>query len=265
MRHDDLWEPKKPVVGVVHLLPLPGSPGWGSSMNAVMDRAVNDARAMVDGGIHGLLVENYGDAPFHPGSNPPETLAALAVVTAALARRFSVPIGVNVLRNDARSALGIAVAAGASFIRVNVHTGIMFTDQGLLQGRAHETLRARAALRAPVSILADVFVKHGTPPTGVTLEDSSRDAWHRGLADGLILTGSRTGVPTSPEVLRRVRDALPPEGRIWVGSGADAANARRLMDAVDGLIVGSALQTDGQAGRGVEAQRVAAFMEALHR
>jgi membrane complex biogenesis BtpA family protein len=264
MRHEDLWESTKPVVGVVHLLPLPGAPGWGSSMDAVLDRAMNDARLMVDGGIHGLLVENYGDAPFHPGSNPPETLAALAVVTEAIARAFALPVGVNVLRNDARSALGIAVAAGARFIRVNVHTGTMFTDQGLLEGRAHETLRTRAALRAPVSILADVLVKHGTPPAGVTLEDAARDAWHRGLVDGLILTGSRTGAPTPLEEIRRVRMALTPEGRIWVGSGAGPASARQLMEHADGLIVGSAFQTDGKAGGGVEAERVGTFMDALY-
>ncbi|MFC1660814.1 BtpA/SgcQ family protein [Gemmatimonadota bacterium] len=263
MRHEELWEEERPVVGVVHLLPLPGSPRWGRSMDAVLDRAMEDARIMAEGGLHGLLVENYGDTPFSPGSNPPETLAAMAVVIRYLVTAFSIPVGVNILRNDARSALGVAVAAGARFIRVNVHTGSMFTDQGLLEGKAYETLRTRSALGVSVSILADVFVKHGWPPPGATLEGAAQDAWHRGLADGLILTGTRTGSPVDTDEIDLLREALPPEGRIWIGSGASPVNARQLLDDADGLIVGSALQRGGIAGSGVEAPRVRELMDAL--
>jgi membrane complex biogenesis BtpA family protein len=218
---------------------------------------------MASGGLSGLMVENYGDTPFFPGPVPPETVAAMGVVAGAVAKSVELPVGVNVLRNDAMAALAVAAAAGCRFIRVNVHTGSMFTDQGLIQGRAQDTLRKRAALGVPLSILADVMVKHATPPPGLTLEEAASDAWHRGRADGLILTGTATGASVDAEELRRVRDGLPPEAPLWVGSGATPETAPGLLAVADGIIVGSALQAGGRAGGGVESARVEAFMAAI--
>ncbi len=263
--HRLLWGGEKPVVGVLHLLPLPGSPRWRGSMAEVRDRALREAEILEGAGISGLVVENFQDAPFYPKSVPPETVAALAVLTEAVVSASDLPVGVNVLRNDAVSALGVAAATGARFVRVNIHTGSMFTDQGLLHGRAHETLRLRASLGIRVAIFADVLVKHATPPQGTTLEAAGRDSWHRGLADGLILTGSETGAPTSVEAIKRLRGALPAEAPIWVGSGVTPETAKLLLASSDGLIVGSAFQKGGRAGAGVDRARVSAFLNALGR
>lgn len=263
--HGGLWPVETPVVGMVHLLPLPGSPGYNGSMEAVLQRARQDSARLWEGGVDGLLVENYGDRPFFPGAVPAATTAAMAAVVAELSSSAPVPVGVNVLRNDAAGALAVAAAGGARFIRVNLHTGSMFTDQGLLQGRAHETLRIRKELCPDVAILADVFVKHGTPPPNTRLEETARDTWIRGLADGLILTGTETGRPTELSLLPILRDALPPGTRIWIGSGVTLDNANRAAKVADGLIVGSAFQKGGVAGNGVEADRVHAVMDALDR
>jgi len=133
----------------------------------------------------------------------------------------------------------------------------------MIQGKAHDTLRQRAALGIDVAVLADVLVKHATPPHGLTLEGAARDAWFRGLADGIILTGWETGSPVRAEEIRQLREALPPEGRIWVGSGVTRDTAGMLLEAADGVIVGSALQRGGRAGGGVERRRVRAFMSRL--
>ena len=265
MLHRNLWGAVRPVVGMVHLPALPGSPGFHGSMTDLLDRALDDANVLVQGGLDGLLVENFGDAPFFPRRVPPETVAAMAVVVREILRSVTVPVGVNVLRNDAAAALGVAVASGASFIRVNVHSGVMFTDQGRLEGQAHRTLRLRAALRSPVLILADVMVKHATPPPGMALESAARDTWERGLADGLILTGPETGKPLDTDDLRRVRAALPPEAKIWVGSGTTPESAPRLLEMADGIIVGSSLEREGKAGGPVDPERVRAFSRALGR
>lgn len=176
----------------------------------------------------------------------------------------TLPVGVNVLRNDARAALGIAVATGARFIRVNVHAGVMFTDQGVLEGRAHETLRVRRALEREVAILADLLVKHATPPAGLTAPDAARDAWERGRADALVVSGPATGRAPGVERLRAVRQAVP-EAPLWIGSGLTAENAPELLPLVDGALVGSALQKHGRTGSGVEASRVRRFVEAAER
>jgi uncharacterized protein len=246
-------------------------------MEPVLERAMADARALVEGGVDGILVENFGDVPFHPGPVPPETVAALALavnrVQAVVENRAGsgdahplrtpLPVGLNVLRNDARSGVGIAAATGADFLRVNVHTGSMFTDQGLLEGRAHETLRERTRLAPGLLLLADVHVKHATPPAGASLEEAARDAVHRGLADILVVSGSGTGQATDPERIRRVREAVPATP-VWVGSGADATSANALIDAgAQGFIVGSALHLDGEPGRGIDPARVRAFVAAV--
>jgi len=251
-----------PVVGMVHLLPLPGSPGWGGSMAAVVNRARTDARALAGGGLNGLVVENYGDVPFLPEISQPSTIAALSVAVRAVLDEVEIPVGVNVLRNDGHGALAVAAATGAAFIRVNVHTGSMFTDQGLLHGRAHETMRLRASLGTDTAVLADVFVKHAVPPPGIRIEDAARDAVERGLADGLIVSGRATGSATDPEDLERVK-AVVSGVPIWVGSGVTADSVGHLHDLADGLIVGSALQENGVAGNPVDPARVERLMEAV--
>jgi membrane complex biogenesis BtpA family protein len=263
--HRELWGERVPVVGMVHLPPLPGSPAWRGSMDEVVERALREATILAGAGMDGILVENYGDAPFFPEHVPALTVAAMSVVVREVVRQTGLPVGVSVLRNDAEAALAVAAGSGGSFIRVNVHTGSMFTDQGLLHGQAHRTLRQRESLGMSLAILADVLVKHATPPPELTLEAAARDTFYRGLADGLILSGTETGKPVDPDAIRQVREVLPPEAKLWVGSGATAQTAQGLARVADGIIVGSTLHQGGEAGRGIEKPRVHAFMKALGR
>jgi membrane complex biogenesis BtpA family protein len=232
-------------------------------MRAVIDRALADAAALAEGGVHGLVVENYADVPFYPGRVPPETVAAMAVVALeVVAAARGLTVGVNVLRNDAAAAIAVAAAAGCAFIRVNVHTGAMIADQGWLLGEAHKTLRARARLACRVAIFADVFVKHAVPPAGLDAAAAARDTWERGLADALIVSGPATGAPVDAETLHVVRAAVP-QAPLWIGSGITPDNARALLALANGAIIGSALQRGGVAGEGVEVERVRAVMRVL--
>jgi membrane complex biogenesis BtpA family protein len=234
-------------------------------MEEILDRALMELEILLQEGLDGVLVENFLDAPFYPGPVPSETVAAMAVTTRAIVQGSDVPVGVNVLRNDADAALAVASSADASFVRVNVHIGSMFTDQGLIQGEAHRTLRKRRTLGSEVVILADVLVKHASPPPGSSVEQAARDTWYRGLADGIILTGAETGAPVLPNEILKVREVLPREGRIWVGSGATPETAPELLADADGIIVGSALQSGGRAGGGVDRGRVRRFLDSLGR
>ena len=248
---------------MVHLPPLPGAPGWGGSMESIIERASTDAEALENAGFDGIIVENYSDVPFFGGSVPPETVAGMTACVGAVRHAVSLPVGVNVLRNDARAAIGIAVATRARFIRVNVHTGSMWTDQGLIEGEAAETLRLRAALGSNVAILADVHVKHATPPAGSRIEDAAADTWNRGCANALIVSGTGTGQETDVNDLKRVRAAVP-EATVLVGSGATRDSVRALLRLADGAIVGSAVMVDGRAGAGVDPDRAAEFVRAAH-
>jgi membrane complex biogenesis BtpA family protein len=152
------------------------------------------------------------------------------------------PFGVTVLRNDALSALAIAAATGAAFIRVNVHTGAMLTDQGIIEGDAYATLRKRAALAPDVLLFADHLVKHATPLGAMDVVQSARDLRLRGLADALIVTGSETGAAADPARLHALREAVG--APLLIGSGLTAANADTFSEA-DGCIVGTSLQREG--------------------
>ena len=127
------------LIGVVHLGPLPGSPRWKGDLERVIELAVNDARTYERGGAHALFIENFGDVPFTKTNVGAETIAAMAAAGCAVRAAVKLPIGFNVLRNDARAALALCAACGGSFIRVNIHTGAMLTDQGLIEGEAYGT------------------------------------------------------------------------------------------------------------------------------
>jgi membrane complex biogenesis BtpA family protein len=183
----------------------------------------------------------------------------------ALAIRSTVecPIGINVLRNDALAALGIALASGADFIRVNIHTGAMLTDQGVITGRADETLRARAALRAEhIRIFADVLVKHAVALGPLDIASAVEDTVQRGLADAVIVSGTATGKAAS---LDDVRDAVAAAAgtQVYIGSGVSAANVSRLVPPADGVIVGSSLKVAGDVHAPVDEERVRELRRAL--
>lgn len=245
------------VIGVVHLLPLPGAPGWGGDFGAVLGRARGDLAALAEGGVDAAIIENFGDAPFRAEAVEPETVAAMARVVTALRPLTALPLGVNVLRNDAAAALAIAsICAGPdSFIRVNVHSGAMLTDQGLITGRADRTIRRRRELGVSVAILADVLVKHAVPLGPQTIEDAARDAVERGFADALIVTGVGTGHATDLGDVRRVRAALP-DVPILVGSGVGEQNVRETFALADGAIIGTAFKQGGATTNPVDVERV---------
>ena len=253
---------RKLFIGVVHLLPSPGSPRWGGQIKEVIARAVADARAYERGGADAVIVENFGDVPFTKGAVPPETVAAMAVASAAVRAAVRIPVGFNVLRNDARAALGLCAACGGSFIRVNVHCGAMLTDQGVIEGLAFDTLRRRRELCPGVALLADVHVKHAVPLAPMPIETAARDTLERGCADGLILSGTGTGQATDLEDVRRVRAACP-GARLFIGSGVDAGNIADYLRLADGVIVGSSLKLHGRVANRVDVSRVAALARVI--
>lgn len=251
------------LLGVVHLAPLPGAARAperaAEAMKAALDRALADARALEAGGLDGIVVENFGDVPFFGERVPPSTVAAMSAVATELRRAVRVPLGANVLRNDARAALAIAAACGLDFVRVNVHAGAMLTDQGVLEGRAAETLAERRRLGAShVLLFCDVLVKHAQPLAGTReelLPQLAEDTFRRGLADALVVTGAGTGKKTALTDVEVVRRAVP-EAPVLVGSGVTGETVRATLDAAHGAIVGTWVKEQGRVDRPVDVERV---------
>lgn len=249
------------LIGVVHLQALPGAPAFDGNFDGVVEAATLDARALRDAGFDALIVENFGDAPFFAETVPAVTIAAMTRAVAEIRREIELPIGVNVLRNDAASALAIAAATGAAFIRVNVLTGTMTTDQGVITGRAAELMRLRSALDVSVEIYADVLVKHAVPPPGMTMELATADTVRRGKADAIIVSGEATGARPDRDMLRRAVTAAG-DTPVLIGSGASESNIADLLEVASGVIVGTALKVDGITTNPVDPARAAAFVKA---
>lgn len=242
---------------MIHLPPLPGSYGYtGEGLGMIMEKARRDVEVLQSGGVDGVIVENFGDAPFAKYA-PKETVAAMTVVVRDIVRATKVPVGVNVLRNDGVAALAIAAATGAAFVRVNVFCGVAFTDQGTIEGNARELLDLRKRLKCDVKLLADVHVKHAAHLT--TIEEAALDAY-RNHPDGLIVSGIGTGKRTPPENLAKVKQMtnLP----VFVGSGVRIDNLSTYHTA-DGFIVGTVLKEGGRVDASIDPDQVRAMTKAV--
>lgn len=254
---------QKPLIGMIHLPPLPGSPrDLGQGMKPILESALADARVLEAGGVQGIMIENFFDAPFVKDRLPPHTLVAMTQAVTAIRAQTTLPLGVNALRNDARSALALAHICGAQFVRINVYVGAAVTDQGIIEGAAREAVLYRKELGADVAIWADIGVKHAKQLGTDSLVEQAKDAVLRGLADALILTGSATGEPTSAEEVRLVRNALP-KTPLLVGSGFDPESAGSLLRYADGAITGTSLKRNGVVAEAVDVERVRALRRSM--
>lgn len=258
----DLFPAPKPVIGMVHLWPLPGAPGYtGYSVQKIIEHAMRDADALIQGGVDGLMVENMWDLPFYVGNDvKPEAMTAHAVAAAEIVKNFPVPVGINVIHNGGVVCLAIAVASGARFIRVCILTGARVWDTGEFDhGCAAELLRKRKELHAEgIHIFADVDKKHSVPFPGIDLATHIEWTEFYG-ADALIVSGSFTG--KSPG-LEKVREAKRFAHRpLLIGSGATIENVSSLLEFADGIIIGTGLKKDGVMENPVDPARVRALLD----
>jgi membrane complex biogenesis BtpA family protein len=250
------------VIAVLHAPPLPGAARAALALETITAHVVSDAAAAAAGGADALLLENFGDAPFTRRRVGPEVVAVMTRLALAVRAAAPLPLGINVLRNDACAALAIAQAAGGSFIRVNVLAGVVATDQGLVMGEAARVLAFRRRIGAEgIAILADVDVKHGRPLWGESIAGRAADLCERSLADALIVTGPATGEAPILEDLEHVRRACPGMP-ILAGSGVTPANAARLLPGCRGVIAGTGLKIGGQVAAPIARERVAELVTA---
>ncbi|UCH88159.1 MAG: BtpA/SgcQ family protein [Thermoplasmata archaeon] len=256
---DDLFPSKKPLIGCVHLMPLPGSPSYDGDRKIIYEKALEEVAIFNKYKLDGLIIENFRDKPFFPDNIPAETIASLAAIGREIKREVEVPLGINALRNDAGAALAIATSIGAEFIRVNVHVGAAVSEQGVLQGESHKTLRLRKKLKSTVLIFADVDVKHAKPLVDRGLPEETKDLTERGKADAIIVSGSRTGLEAKLEDLQVVKSNthLP----VLIGSGLTPDNISEFYSEADGFVVGSYFKEEGKAENFVDESRVKLMRE----
>lgn len=250
------------LIACLHLLPLPGSPGWGGRIAAVTDRALREAGLFAAAGVDGLIIENTHDIPYRRRIADAATVAAMTVVADRVRRDSDLPIGVQVLAGANEAALDIAVTCDLDFVRVEGFAYAHVADEGVIEADAAELMRRRAFLRAErIEVWADIKKKHSSH--ALTADLSLRDVAEGALyfmADGVVVTGGMTGQPASPAELDAIADL--PIRRV-VGSGVTVANAHEYARRADALIVGSSLKAGGDWRGDVESSRVEALVAAL--
>ena len=261
----EMFDVEKPIIGMVHLMPLPGSPAYeGWDMNVIVENALRDAKVLVENGVNGLIVENMWDLPYFVGKNvPPEEIAAHAVAAREVVKSVNVPVGITVIHNGGRVALGIAKAAGAKFIRVCLYTGAMVWDTGEFDhGNAAERMRLRKALYAEdIKFFADVYKKHAVMFPGI--DPKTHATWTDFyMADAVIVTGRMTGSPPDPELVKEVKEVVG-ETPVLIGSGLNPENAKQLLKYADGAIVGTYFKVKGLTQNPVDPVRERKLMSVV--
>lgn len=251
------------VIGVIHLLPLPGTPNSVCDFTTVLQRALYDAEQLKKGGVHSAILENFGDAPFLRERVEAHVVAMMSVIAYEITAKVGLTLGINVLRNDAQAAMAIAAACQATFIRVNVHTGAAWTDQGLIQGNAYQTLMYRKQLQCSVDIAADVMVKHASPAGSRSLLDSAKDVVYRGGAKFVIVTGQATGGEVNWADLQLLKDHMPDQ-KLWIGSGLTPKSIAQAKKIADAGIIGTYFHEHADLNRPLCAHRVAEVIAALY-
>lgn len=250
----------KPIIGMVHLPPLPGSPGYtGKPLEEVVNFALSEAQLLAEGGVDAIIVENFHDYPYLVGRVAVPTLIAIAVVAHQVKQAVRIPVGINLLFNDAENELYLAWCLGLDFIRVEGFVDLLISDMGVLPPIAPKLMRLRQTLGAErVAILADVQGKHTQPLPGRDILASAHDAITRGRADAVIITGVQTGQMAPLELVRRVKASL--DAPVLVGSGITPESLPEVLAIADGAIVGTFFKYNGVVHNPIDPKRVQALM-----
>jgi membrane complex biogenesis BtpA family protein len=254
----------KPIIGMIHLLGLPGAPRYApvGGVKGNVKWAMADAMAMQDGGVDAIMFCNEFDNPY-PKRVGPETVAAMTHITSLVTKEVSVPHGISVLF-DFFASIAIAKATGARFSRV-ILTGAFVGDYGIMDTFGPEILRYRKYIDAEsVKLFTNISGEFGAPIAERPIEARAKGAIFVGLADAIIVQGPMTGTETSLDDIRRVKKVT---GNVPVlaGTGVSEKNVAKLLRHADGAIVGTSLKTDGNTWNPVDRDRVKRLMSIVKR
>jgi membrane complex biogenesis BtpA family protein len=259
-----LFGAPRALIGVVHVRALPGTASARLGVDAIAERAVREARLYDRAGFHALMIENMHDRPYLKRRAGPEIVAAMTAVGRELRRAVRLPLGVQVLAGANREALAVALACGASFVRVEGFVFAHVADEGLIESDAGELLRYRRAIGAQaVRVFADVKKKHSAHAltADVDIAETARAAEFF-LADGVIVSGPATGRPADPAEVRAVSEAVAIP--VLIGSGVTPDNLADYAEA-DAFVVGSSVKRGGVWSGELDAGRARALARAFRK
>ncbi|MEM9064715.1 MAG: BtpA/SgcQ family protein [Planctomycetota bacterium] len=266
MQFEQIFGRTKPLIGMVHVWPLPGTARYDIGIEGIAQQAAAEAKLLEDAGFDALIVENMHDAPYLWGKLGPEITAAMTRVALEVRSVVGLPIGVQVLSGGHREALASAVCGAGDFIRCENYVYAHVADEGLAsEAAAGELLRYRRQIDAErIGVFADIKKKHAshTITDDVSISEAAETAAFFG-ADALVVTGRATGQPTDLADVKAAKNAsgLP----VVIGSGLRPENAAGVMEAADGAIAGSWYKQNGDWRQPPDPRRLSELMRAIDR
>ncbi|HBK69673.1 MAG TPA: SgcQ protein [Firmicutes bacterium] len=255
---NEMFGVKKPILGMVHFPPLPGSPLYNNSdgMKKIRETALRDAEALLEAGFNGLVFSNEGDRPYLSKVDN-ITVAAMSALITDVTSRFDVPFGLSVLA-DSEAAIAIGKAVGADFVRIFL-SWVFVGDWGIVNPNAGKLQRIKAEIGGDMKVFANIS-GHTEPLGDRKLEDIARGAVKFGLADALCLAGSTAGSQIPEADLLNAKKGS--EGApVIAGTGVREENVARMLSMCDGAIMGTSLKVDGNTFNPIDPVRAKSFIK----
>ncbi len=257
---ENLFQINKPVIGMLHLKALPGTPKYSGNTLDIFRNAISDALSLQEAGIDGYIIENMSDRPYLNRYAGPEIIALMSIISYEIKNRTNKPCGIQILAGANHEALAVAKAAGLDFIRAEGFVFAHTADEGIMESDAGKLLRYRKNIDAEnILVFTDIKKKHSSHSITAdqNLEDTAIAAQYF-LSDGVIITGKFTGVPADIEELSSIGDKL--NIPVIIGSGITAENISAYLNLADGVIVGSYLKFENKWQNPVDPERVKELM-----
>jgi membrane complex biogenesis BtpA family protein len=255
-----LFTQPKPVIGVIHVGALPGTPHSSQTVTELLASAKREATLYRDAGVNGVIIENMHDVPYLRGEVGPEIVATMTAIGVEVKVVCSLPVGIQILAGANIEAMAVANAANLDFIRAEAYAYAHVADEGFIQSSAAKLLRYRRMIGATrVAVWADVKKKHSAHAitADVSLGTTAETVEFMG-ADCVIVTGNVTGEAPDTADVREAKShcRLP----VFLGSGISADNIEEFYEQADGFIIGSHFKVDGHWANTIDQKRVEKFM-----
>jgi hypothetical protein len=260
MKNKTIFNISKPVIGMIHVDALPGTPKYGGSVKSIIDKAIKEALIYKDSGIDVIAIENMHDVPYLKRNAGHEISSLMSVIGYEVKNKSGLMCGIQILAGANTEALAAAHSAGLDFIRVEGFVFAHIADEGIIESDAGKLLRYRKLIGAEnILIFTDIKKKHSSHSitNDVSITETAKAAEFF-LSDGVVLTGKSTGEEANADELKSVREttSLP----VIIGSGITAGNIEKYYNLADAFIIGTYFKKDGRWENEVDHNRVKKFL-----
>jgi membrane complex biogenesis BtpA family protein len=264
MKQVKLFNIYKPVIGMIHISALPGTPNYKGSVKQIIEQAKREALIYKENGIDAIAIENMHDVPYLKRKVGPEVTSLMSVIGYEVKNLTKLPCGIQILAGANKDALAAAHSAGLDFLRAEGFVFAHVADEGIMESDAGELLRYRKQIAAEnILIFTDIKKKHSSHSitADVDIIETAKAAQFF-LSDGIIITGSSTGYEADMDEAKKVKDEI--NIPVIIGSGITTGNIKKYLPIADAFIVGSSLKKEGRWMNEVDAERVKVFMKRIN-